>query len=120
MVRANMMSFGVPKAYYEMFAADTRGASVDALAAILRENMTFEIPARLDRVTAPVLLTVGAKEYGMMKASARTLAAVISNAKAYSVAGVGHNWPISQPDLYTRTLRAWIAGAPLPPELTAL
>jgi pimeloyl-ACP methyl ester carboxylesterase len=120
MVRANMMSFGVPREYYEMFAADTRGASVNALTAILRENMTFEMPAGLERVTAPVLLTVGEKEYGTMKTSARTLAAAIPAAKAYTVSGVGHNWSVSQPDLYVRTLRAWIAGAPLPPELKPL
>jgi len=36
------------------------------------------------------------------------------------VKGVGHNWPISQPDLYTRTLRAWLSGAPLPVELKPL
>ena len=120
MVRANMMSFGVPKEYYEMFAADTRGASVDALTAILRENMTFGIPGGLGAMTTPVLLTVGEKEYGMMKASARELATALPTAKAYVVEQAGHNWPIAQPDLYTRTLRAWIAGAPLPPELKPL
>jgi len=82
MIRANMMSFGVPKAYYEQFAADTRAASVDALAAILRENINFALPEGLDRVTAPALLTVGEKEYGMMKASAKNLAEAIPNAKA--------------------------------------
>ncbi len=120
MVRANMMSLGVPKDYYEIFAADTRAASVDALTAILRENMTFEFPAGFDGVMAPVLLTVGEKEYGMMKSSARELATKFPAAKAYTVTGAGHNWPISQPDLYVRTLRAWIAGAPLPPELKPL
>lgn len=120
MIRANMMSLGVPKEYYAQFAADTRAASVDALTAILRENMTFAIPEELERVPARVLLTVGEKEYGMMKASARELAAKISGAKAYTVSGAGHNWPISQPGLYTRTLHAWVAGAPLPSELRPL
>jgi pimeloyl-ACP methyl ester carboxylesterase len=120
MVRANMASFGVPKEYYDRFAADTRDASVDSLAAIFVANMTFELPAGLDRVTSPVLLTVGEKEYGMMKQSAQGLAAVIPGAKACVVKGVGHNWPLAQPDLYTRTLRAWLAGARLPAELVML
>ena len=97
-----------------------RSASTDALAAILRENMTFVIPSGLEKVTASVLLTVGEKEYGMMKSSAESLVAAMPNAKAYSVAGVGHNWPISNPDLYTGTLRAWLSGAPLPPVLRPL
>jgi pimeloyl-ACP methyl ester carboxylesterase len=120
MVRANMMSFSVPKEYYARFAADTRSASVDALAAILRENMGFTIPAGLDSLAARVLVTVGQKEYGMMKSSARELAAAIPGAKARVVAAARHNWPISQPDLYARTLRAWIAGAPLPTEVRPL
>jgi pimeloyl-ACP methyl ester carboxylesterase len=115
-----MISFGVPKEYYDKFAADTRDASVDSLAAIFKTNMAFERPAGLDKVSSPVLLSAGEKEYGMMKESARDLAAVIPGAKAYVVKGAGHNWPLAQPDLYTRTLRAWLAGAPLPAELMPL
>jgi pimeloyl-ACP methyl ester carboxylesterase len=120
MVRANMWSFGVPKEYYDKFALDTRDASVDSMAAIFKANMTFEMPTGLDRVAAPVLLAVGEQEYGMMKQSAQRLAAAIPGAKAYAVKGGGHNWPLTQPDLYTRTLRAWLAGANLPVELTPL
>jgi pimeloyl-ACP methyl ester carboxylesterase len=120
MIRANMVSFSVPKEYYDQFAAETRNLSVDALAAILRENMTFKRPRGLDKVASPTLLTVGEKEYGMMKSSARDLAAAIPSAKAYTVTAAPHNWPIAQPDLYVRTLRAWIAGAPLPKELRPL
>ena len=120
MVRANMRSFGVPKEYYDKFAADTRDASVDSMAGIFKANMAFEMPAGLERVTSPVLLTVGEKEYGMMKQSAQALSAIIPGARAYMVKGVGHNWPLAQPDLYTRTLRCWLTGAKLPAELIAL
>jgi pimeloyl-ACP methyl ester carboxylesterase len=120
MVRANMWGLGVPDEYYDRFAADTRDASVDSWTAIFRANMAFEVPSGLDKVTGPVLLTAGEKEYGLMKASAQALAAAIPGAKAYVVQGVGHNWPLAQPDLYTRTLRAWLTGARLPAELKQL
>jgi pimeloyl-ACP methyl ester carboxylesterase len=120
MVRANMRSFGVPKEYYDGFARDTRDASIDSMAAIFEANMSFELPAGLDKITIPVLLTVGEKEYGMMKQSARKLAAAMPGARAYLVRGVGHNWPLTRPDLYTQTLQAWLVGANLPAELTPL
>ncbi len=120
MARANMWGLGVPKEYYAQFAADTRAGSVDSWTAIFTANMTFKLPVGLDRVAAPVLFTAGEKEYGMMKTSAKQLAAAIPGAKAYAVKGVGHNWPLSAPDLYTHTLRAWLNGARLPAELLPL
>jgi pimeloyl-ACP methyl ester carboxylesterase len=82
--------------------------------------MGFVMPAGLEKVSAPVLLAVGEKEYGLMKSSARELATAIPSARAYVVAAAQHNWPLAQPDLYVHTLRAWIAGAPLPAELKPL
>jgi pimeloyl-ACP methyl ester carboxylesterase len=120
MIRANMRGFGVPAEYYEQFAADTRAATVDSLAAIFRANMSFTIPAGLAKVTGRVLLTVGAKEYGVMKRSAQKLAAAIPGAKAYTVRDVAHNWPLTYSDLYTRVLSAWVSDAPLPDDLIPL
>jgi pimeloyl-ACP methyl ester carboxylesterase len=125
LIRANMRSLGIPMEYYAEFAADTRGATTDALASILSANMSFGLPAELNNIRSTLsvprtLVTVGQREYGIMQRSARDLVARLPRGQGYIVRGAGHNWPVAAPELYARTLRAWITGAPLPAELVAL
>ena len=59
-----------------------------------------------------------------MHESTRAIATALPNASAYQVTypkGVPlreqHNWSMTFPDLFTRTVRAWIEGKELPEEL---
>ncbi len=87
-------------------------------------NQRFRLPANLDRVSAPTLVVTGSKEYAVMKQSARDLAAVLANSKVVqvslgksgSLAGE-HNWAMTAPDLFVKTVRAWMTGSELPGEL---
>jgi pimeloyl-ACP methyl ester carboxylesterase len=117
MIRANLKSLGVPDEYYAEFAADTRGTSSAALARIMTANMTFTLPPGLTRLTIPVLITVGEKELKPMKRSARMISGAMLGGQACQVRGQGHNWPLQAPDLFNRTLRAWLTDQPLPAEL---
>ena len=65
----------------------------------------------------PTLVLVGEKEPKLMRRSARQLAASMIGATAYMVRGAIHNWPLAAPELFNRTLRAWLADQPLPAEL---
>jgi len=117
MIRANFKSLGLPEEYYADFAADTRSLSSAALARILKANMSFSLPPGLTRLATPILLTVGQKELGTMKRSARMISAAMLGGQAYQVRGQGHNWPLQAPELFNRTLRAWLTDQPLPEEL---
>ena len=46
-------------------------------------------------------------------------AASMAGATAYMVTGMIHNWPLAAPELFNRTLRAWLTDGyePLPAEL---
>jgi len=120
LVRANMWSAGIPPAYYEQVAEETRRLTVDSMTHVLVANMTFRLPAGLARVTSPVLVTVGEREYGMMRRSARDIAAAIPGARACLVKGAIHNWSLQKPGLFTATIRAWINDQPPPGELIPL
>jgi pimeloyl-ACP methyl ester carboxylesterase len=117
LIRANMRSLGVPEAYYEQFALDTRRATTASLARILAANLAFEIPSGLTRCQNPTLLLVGEKEPAEMKRSARALAGAMLGGTALMVRGAIHNWPLAQPALFLRVLRAWLTDQPLLPEL---
>jgi pimeloyl-ACP methyl ester carboxylesterase len=117
LVKLNQESLGVPPEYSAEFAADTRAASVPALTHILQANMAFRVPPGLTRLANPTLVLVGEKEPKLMRRSARQLAASMIGATAYMVRGAIHNWPLAAPELFNRTLRAWLADQPLPAEL---
>ncbi len=82
--------------------------------------MPFKLPAGLSRATAPTLVVVGQKEYGMMKQSARDLVAALPNAKGCIARKVGHNWSLEAPELFAQTVRAWIENKLLPDQLLPL
>ena len=67
-------------------------------------------------VHAPVLVTFGQKEKFMVKRAARELSRALP-AQAVMVPGVGHIWNLEAPDLFTKTVRAWMTDQPLPQEL---
>lgn len=123
-VRANMKSSGVPDKFYPEFKETTRLLTTSFFVNLLVENQRFRLPAGLEAVTAPTLVVAGKKEYGIMRQSVRDVAAAIPSAKGYLVAhpqrlslAQEHNWNLAAPELFTRTVRAWITGQPLPKEL---
>jgi pimeloyl-ACP methyl ester carboxylesterase len=83
-------------------------------------NGNNHVPSNLQAVTVPTLLLVGEKELKIMKESVRDLLAAMPSAQGYVVSGAIHNWSLQLPDLFTRTVRAWIANQDLPAQLTPL
>lgn len=72
-----------------------------------------EIPA-----TSPTLLVAGEQETRPpVRASNAALAALMPNAEARYVPGLGHGWIGRQHDLHLRMVTAWIEGHDLPSEL---
>jgi pimeloyl-ACP methyl ester carboxylesterase len=116
-IRANQRSLGVPPEYSAEFAADTRRVRVGTLAQIMSASLRFEVPPGLTRLKNPTLVLVGEKEPRTQRRSARRLAASMAGGSAYLVRGMIHNWPLAAPELFNRTLRAWLEDTALPPEL---
>lgn len=117
-------SAGIPHEFFPDFKRVFQTMSEDAFARIMTSGMSFRLPAGLETVKTPVLVTVGSKEYRAMKESAKLLAAVLPDAQAYIVnsdhqqnLAESHNWALSTPDLFAACLKAWLAGSQLPNEL---
>lgn len=123
--RINMKySAGIPEAYFPQFRETYQQMNADLFARILVENQRFRLPAGLEQVTAPVLVLSGRNEYKAMTQSVGDIAAALPNAKGYLVyhsqkmsLAQEHNWSITAPELFTRTVRAWLQGQSLPEEL---
>ncbi len=124
--RLNMRyAAGVPAQYFPQFWDDFQRLTAESFAQVTAANLAFRRPAGLERAAAPALVVVGQREYAVMKASARDLAAALPNARGM-VARVGrdaataHNWNLTAPEIFTAALRAWLTDQPLPAELTPL
>lgn len=117
-IRANMQSYGIPAEFMPEVREETRNMTIEGFVdMILNENMRFRLPAGLEHAALPVLVAVGEQEYGVVRQSTRDLAQVLPNARALIVRGAGHNWPLQNPTLFNRALRAWLEGGDLPEEL---
>jgi pimeloyl-ACP methyl ester carboxylesterase len=114
LVRANARQIGVPKEYEGSFADDTRSLSPTMLARIVSANQTFRLPMGIKGVSTPTLITVGEKELGTVKRSAKDLVANLPNAKAYEVEGQNHAWTLSNPELCASAIKSFLSGTPIP------
>ncbi len=120
LVKWNMKGLGVPASYFEDFRRDTAALTIEGFVRMTLANGSNHVPANLSRVTVPTLLLVGEKELKIMRESVRDLLAVMPSARGCVVSGAIHNWSLQLPDLFTQTVRAWIADQALPAALRPL
>lgn len=120
-IRANMKSYQIPLEFEPEMREETRNMSIDGFMEMVgNENLGFRLPEGLEKADLPVLVAVGQKEYGVMHHSACDLAEALPNARAVTAQGVGHNWSLEAPQVFTRMVRAWVTRQALPPELHPL
>jgi hypothetical protein len=125
--RLNMRSNGIPEQYLPETLETYRTLTAQAFAHVIVENQKFRLPTGLGKVAAPTLVVAGWREYKVMHQSVSDVAAAIPGAQARLVhhtqklsIGEEHNWSMTAPELFTRMVRAWIEGQPLPTELQEL
>jgi len=111
---------GIPEEYYEQFHHEQRRESADTLGRVTKEVVSFTMPPGLASIDLPLLVTVGQYEHQANIKSAVEIVASVPNAIGRIVPHAGHTWSAEAPDLFTRTLRAWITDEALPDELLPL
>ena len=89
----------------------------EALVHVSQEMNKIKLP--LER-HVPTLIAVGQQEAFVIKHDAYEMRRSLHGARGVLVPGVGHFWNLEAPDLFTKTLRAWIQNEPLPANLTQL
>lgn len=113
-IKANMRTYNMPKIFFEKFKESTNQIERDSLDRILRENMLFKLPHGLEKVEAPVLVMTGEKDYKIIKESASDLVKIFPNSRAAVALKVGHLWNLESPELFNKTLMAWLTEHELP------
>jgi pimeloyl-ACP methyl ester carboxylesterase len=124
-IKLNMQyAAGIPDEYFDDFIRSFQSTTEDGFTNMMLANLHFRLPARLEQFQNPVLVVTGSKEYKQMKKSARDLLSVLPNAHGVVVdlgskatLGQEHNWALTAPELFSKTIAAFIEGKQLPSEL---
>ncbi len=127
-IRLNMKySAGLPETYFAEFKRSFVETTEEEFVEMLYAGLHYRLPHGLERAQARTLVICGVKEYAAMKTSARDLLGVLPNAQG-ALLRLGpkarladeHNWALTAPDLFARSVAAWLADENLPDELQRL
>ena len=100
--------------YFERYYQESATMKVDTLIQILRENMSFSIPADFNKAQGKILITVGEKEKSNMRKSAKALVRSHPNSKGVLLKNIGHGVSLAQPAFFNRFVENWIKDGQLP------
>ncbi|WP_037282898.1 alpha/beta fold hydrolase [Saccharibacillus sacchari] len=98
----------IPSEQFETYYAHSLKSSQDALIRMLRQSLTYRLPAGFSRSNARVLVTVGEKEKRIMRKSAEQIASIHPKAQKKILPGIGHGIPSAQPECFNTILREWL------------
>jgi len=106
--------------YFERYYNESCQMERNTLVRILKENMSFEIPAEFSEAKGEILVTVGEKEKAVMKSSAIDIVNCNKNCTGIIISGIGHGVPLAKPDFFNQTIEKWINDGKIPKECTKI
>ena len=87
------------------------------VAHLVEASAGFTLPEGLDKSASPTLFLTGSNEMRLIRRSAAALAQRMPNGVSGVAIGMDHDWPLTDPDLFSRTLDGWLSGTALPLEI---
>ncbi|MGY4711360.1 alpha/beta fold hydrolase [Mycolicibacterium sp. CBM1] len=97
---------------------DARLNSGAQLAHIAVASAGFTRPEGIDECGVPALFVTGGEELRMIRLAAAALAQSMPKGVDRVAVGMSHDWPLGNPDLFSRTVDAWLRGDCLPAEIS--
>lgn len=101
-------SLHIPKQHIRQYYAESATINLSILNQVLLENLSFSIPEQLKQSTAKILVTVGAKERGIMKQSAKDIVSKTRHSRGVIVPNIAHGLPYIHPKLFNQLVTCWI------------
>ena len=99
------------------YREDVRLLPPAQIARLVEASAAFTLPKGLDKSHSATLFLTGSKEMRLIRRSATALAERMPNG-VDGVAVGSPCWPLRYPDLFSRTVDAWLSGTALPPEIS--
>jgi pimeloyl-ACP methyl ester carboxylesterase len=96
------------------YREDVRLNAGAQLAHIAVASAGFTLPEGLDKSEAPTMFVTGSEELRFIRRCAAALAQSMPNGVDRVAIGMGHEWPMHNPELFSRTVEGWLSRAALP------
>lgn len=116
-IRRNARLVAIPSAKVDDYRDDVRLLPPAQIAQLVAASGGFTLPTDLDKSDSPTLFLTGSQEMRLIRRSAAALAQRMPNGVDGVAIGMDHEWPLRDPDLFARTVDAWLSGRALPPEI---
>ena len=116
-IRRNARLVRVPSAKFDAHREDVRLLPPAQIARLVEASAAFTLPEGLGKSDSATLFLTGSKEMRLIRRSAAALAERMPNGVDGVAVGMDHEWPLRYPDLFSRTVDAWLSGTALPPEI---
>lgn len=95
----------IGEAQFETYFSQAKQTTAETLSQVMHENLSFVLPEKAkDEQLLKGYITIGAKENGLIKKSAKTLSARFPQFESLVVADVGHGLPLANPLLFNQAL----------------
>jgi pimeloyl-ACP methyl ester carboxylesterase len=107
----------IPAAKIDEYREDVRLITSGQLADVVVASSGFTFPDGLNRANAPTLLLTGTREALAVRRWAASLAQHLPNGIDRVAIDMAHDWPLHDPDLFSRTVDGWLSDSALPPEI---
>lgn len=118
LVRAQGRALGLAGSDLAAFVAESQATTTDDLRALLDDVAQFRLPPRLDPAV-PLLVLRGRREVRVVTLTAADLRALAPGAVVRRAPRGSHVWSVEEPELFNRTLLAWLRHESLPADLLA-
>jgi len=109
--RTTLNQLAVPESMRHLVYDDLNKGSTQYTRDVIRELMSLDLP---ERIQCPLLVAVGENETWAARSAARTLLTRHPQAKGITVPGKHHLWNLDDPELFSKTVRAWMNDEPFP------
>lgn len=106
--------------YFDVYYNEVLQTRKEDMLDYMNANMLYKLPQTFGEHSVETLVLVGSKERGIMQKSALDLLRANRACKGCILPEIGHGIPLAEPEVFNRTVEAWIKGEMLPSELKAL
>ncbi|GLF92068.1 hydrolase [Bacillus safensis] len=108
---------GLPHHVLHHYAAESKHLQKNILLTMFQENLHYKLPNTFEQAKARILVTVGEKEKGIMKRSAKKITDAHPQAAGVIVPGIGHTFTFEKKELFIEMIKSFIEARALPVEL---
>lgn len=99
------------------YAAESKHLQKKTLLTMFQENLHYKLPDTFQQAKARILVTVGEKEKGIMKRSAKKITNSHPKAAGVIIPAIGHTFTFEKKELFTEMIKSFIEARTLPVEL---